>query len=389
MQKTPLSFADIIYVLRSKKVSLSYRNNLLITAVKERGIDFTLIEEFETELRKNGAIPELIEAIRQKSPKPLVISTPEAILPVTTPSPPNSAFYRKRGDDYTDKGEYERAILEYDQAIRFDPQDALAYYRRGLVYHYKNNHERAFENYKTAVELKSGLALEPMMQCVLYNPAKKDNTEKAIQECSKTIDSASGFALAYYIRGTAYRNQKDYDRAIADYNKFIELNPQNALAYINRADAHRDKENYDYALADYNKAIELDPGNEIAKKNLQQLQAEQLSILANKQKSTISPEKVNPPPQSISIGALNSHAIKLEMPVYPSDARRMRIEDKITVQITIDENGNVVSAKADSGYLLLRVSAEYAARRSKFKPITVNNQPVKATGFIVYNFNLP
>ncbi len=395
MQKAPLSFADIIYVLRSKKESLSYRNGLLITAVKERGIDFALIEEFEKELRKNGASPELIEAIRRKSTKPQVISTPKPILtatptpnPTPSPPPPDSAFYRKRGDDYIGKGEYDRAISDYNEAIRLNPQDAVAYYSRGFAYHYKNDQDRAFENYKTAIQLKNEYALQPMLQCVLYNPTKNDNTDIVIKECSKTIISASDFALAYYIRGNAYRNKKYPDLAIADYNKFIEFNPKNALVYINRGDTYRDIKDYDQAIKDYNKAIELDPSNELSKKNLQRLQAELLNFLPNNRESPASSEKVNLP-QGVTAGALNSRAIKLITPFYPPDAVKMLVQGKVTVQITIDKNGNVIAAKANSGNGLLRFSAESAARKSKFKPIIVNNQTVIATGFIVYNFILP
>jgi TonB family protein len=398
MQKASLSFADVIYVLRSKKVSLSDRNNLLITAVRDRGIDFTLIEEFERELRKNGATPELIEEIRRKNPRQRVISAPQPIRMSAVP-PPNSAFYRKRGDDYVGKGEYDRAILEYDEAIRLNPQDATAYYNRGFTYHYKNNQDRAFENYKTAIRLNSDLAQQSTMQCVLYNPTKTDNTNKAIEECSKTIDLASDFALAYYIRGKAYLNQEEPDRAIADYNKFIELNPKNALAYTSRGDAYWDKEDYDRAIADYNKAIDLDPSNETAKKNLQllqaellknlqRLQAELLKFTENESELPISSERIDPP-QTVSIGELNSRATKLVMPLYPEEAKRMLVQGKVRVQITIDEDGNVLSSKADSGHRLLRFYAESAARKSKFTPITFNNQPVVATGFIVYNFTIP
>ncbi len=387
-QKASLSFADVIYVLRSKKVSLDYRNKLLTTAVKERGIDFTLIEEFETELRKNGATAELIETIRQKSPKPQVISTPKLIVTTPTPIPPDSAFYRKRGDDYTGKGEYENAISDYNEAIRLNPLDAVAYYSRGFAYHYKNNQDRAFENYKTAIQLKSELALQPMMECVLYDATKKDDTDKAIADCTKTINSAPDFALAFYIRGNAYRNRVELDRAIADFNKFIELNPKNALAYINRGDVYFNKADYDHAAADYNKAIELDASNELAKKNLQRLQTELLNISAKKRESSALSETVNSS-QVVSLGDISSRAIRLIMPLYPPYAKSMLVKGKVTVQITIDENGNVISAKADSGNRLMRSSAEIAASKTKFKPLTVNNQTVKATGFIVYNFILP
>ena len=65
----PLSLADVLTGLRSKKTSLAQRNKLLTTAVNERGITFKLIPEIEKELKSAGASAVLLEAIRQKSPK--------------------------------------------------------------------------------------------------------------------------------------------------------------------------------------------------------------------------------------------------------------------------------------------------------------------------------
>jgi protein TonB len=58
----------------------------------------------------------------------------------------------------------------------------------------------------------------------------------------------------------------------------------------------------------------------------------------------------------------------------------------VIVNVTIDNRGNVVSAKAVQGHPLLRSAAEDAARRSKFKPVSVNGQTVNAKGSINYNF---
>ena len=42
--------------------------------------------------------------------------------------------YYNRGNAYADKGQYDRAIAEFDKAIKLNPKYALAYYIRGLVY---------------------------------------------------------------------------------------------------------------------------------------------------------------------------------------------------------------------------------------------------------------
>src|SRR5690606_31556518 len=92
-------------------------------------------------------------------------------------------------------------------------------------------------------------------------------------------------------------------------------------------------------------------------------------------------------PEFVSVGTLSqSDAITLARPVYPPLARNMRLAGKVTVAIELDEKGEVKRAEASEGPRLLRDAAEDAARKSKFKPATWQGQPIRAHGFIVYNF---
>jgi TonB family protein len=75
-------------------------------------------------------------------------------------------------------------------------------------------------------------------------------------------------------------------------------------------------------------------------------------------------------------------------PVYSLVAQRANVEGKVTVEVELNEDGEVVSANATSGHQMLRGSAEDAAKRSKFKPALHNNRPIKAKGVILYNFSL-
>lgn len=90
--------------------------------------------------------------------------------------------------------------------------------------------------------------------------------------------------------------------------------------------------------------------------------------------------------KSISGGVLNGKAISLPKPAYPAAARAERARGTVNVQVTIDEQGNVVSASAISGHELLRSAAVEAAKKSKFSPTMLEGVPVMVTGVIVYNF---
>ncbi|HJU92075.1 MAG TPA: energy transducer TonB [Pyrinomonadaceae bacterium] len=96
--------------------------------------------------------------------------------------------------------------------------------------------------------------------------------------------------------------------------------------------------------------------------------------------------KPTPPRAPISGGVLNGKAISLPKPAYPPIARAAHAAGTVVVQVLIDENGNVVSARAVSGHPLLQAVAVGAARQAKFSPTKLSGQPVKVTGVIQYNF---
>lgn len=96
---------------------------------------------------------------------------------------------------------------------------------------------------------------------------------------------------------------------------------------------------------------------------------------AQKQKQTV-----------VSGGVINGKATNLPKPAYPASAKLIRAAGEVSVQVLIDENGNVVSAKAVDGHPLLRGVSEKAALGAKFKPTLLSNQPVKVSGVIIYKF---
>ena len=93
-----------------------------------------------------------------------------------------------------------------------------------------------------------------------------------------------------------------------------------------------------------------------------------------------------PVPKQISGGVLNGKAISLPKPPYPPAARAVRASGAVSVQVLVNESGNVVSASAVSGHPLLRASAVQAARAARFEPTTLSGQAVKVSGVLTYNF---
>jgi tetratricopeptide (TPR) repeat protein len=58
------------------------------------------------------------------------------------------------GVAYREKNDYDRAIADYTQAIRLDPNDADAYLNRGVTYANKKDYAHARANWEKVLQLK-------------------------------------------------------------------------------------------------------------------------------------------------------------------------------------------------------------------------------------------
>lgn len=93
-------------------------------------------------------------------------------------------------------------------------------------------------------------------------------------------------------------------------------------------------------------------------------------------------------PVRLTSSILSGKAIEKPAPPYPPIAKAANVQGAVAVQIVIDEQGRVISAKATDGPPLLLNAAVQAAYRARFTPTVLGGQPVKVTGSITYNFLL-
>jgi TonB family protein len=90
--------------------------------------------------------------------------------------------------------------------------------------------------------------------------------------------------------------------------------------------------------------------------------------------------------RAIEGGALNGKASSLPKPEYPEIARAAKASGTVTVEVIVDEEGNVAAAKAVSGHPLLQAAAVNAARQAKFTRTLLQGEPVRISGYLTYNF---
>src|SRR5262245_18018351 len=95
-----------------------------------------------------------------------------------------------RGNHYSNKKDFDRAIADYSEAIRLVPSFANAYNDRGNAYNQRHEYDRAIADLDKAIRL---------------NPKS---------------------AIFYLNRGISWAAKTDLDRALRDYDEAIRLNPK-------------------------------------------------------------------------------------------------------------------------------------------------------------------
>ncbi|HTE89649.1 MAG TPA: TonB family protein [Terriglobales bacterium] len=91
----------------------------------------------------------------------------------------------------------------------------------------------------------------------------------------------------------------------------------------------------------------------------------------------------------VSQGVSEGLLVKRVQPVYPAQARQMRVQGPVQLQATISKDGAITNVKVMSGSPQLSRAAVDAVKQWKYKPYYLNNEPVEIQTQIIVNFKLP
>ena len=86
---------------------------------------------------------------------------------------------------------------------------------------------------------------------------KSGNPQKAVPYYTVVTTIKPDYAIAYYHRGNAKRELRQYAEAIADYDTAVKLKPDYPYVYNNRGNTRQSLKQYAEAILDYNTAIKI------------------------------------------------------------------------------------------------------------------------------------
>ncbi|MHC5933067.1 tetratricopeptide repeat protein [Nostoc sp.] len=181
-------------------------------------------------------------------------------------NPDYALAYSNRGSARHNLADNQGAIDDYTQALKINPNYTDAYINRGSAPYNLANNQGAIDDYNQALKINPDHALAYSGRGVARyilgdNQGAIDDYNQALKINPNYININSNYALAYSNRGNARYNLGDYQGAIDDYNQSLKINPDYALAYSCRGNARYNLGDNQGAIDDYNQALKINPND--------------------------------------------------------------------------------------------------------------------------------
>lgn len=203
----------------------------IATDLKSRGVEKATRED------RTGAIEDYNQAIRF--------------------NPNDAEAYYKRGNVNYDLGKLKEAKEDYSQALRLNPNHANAYYNRGLANYDLHEYQAAVEDYTEAIRINPNDG-EAYYKRGMANFELREY-QAAIEDCTRAIQGNPNDAKAYISRGLARAASGDSQGGIADFTQAIRINYNDGEAFYNRGKVRFSMADYQGAVEDYSEAIRINP----------------------------------------------------------------------------------------------------------------------------------
>ncbi|MCK9399934.1 MAG: tetratricopeptide repeat protein [Bacteroidales bacterium] len=178
-------------------------------------------------------------------------------------------IYYWRGWSYYSNLDFKKAIFDFDEAIKINPNNPDLFNDIANTYFELQEYDNAIKDYSKAIKLSPDNSDIYNNRANTYYELKE--YKNALKDYSKAIKLSPDNSNVYRNRANTYIKLQKNQKALIDCNNAIKLEPNNSLYFICRALVYTYLREYDKAIEDYYLAIKLDSENVSSKLALSEL----------------------------------------------------------------------------------------------------------------------
>ncbi len=180
------------------------------------------------------------------------------------------ALYQ-RGAGHAAKGEYQEAVRDYTQALKFAPNSSDALYNRGGAYSKLGRWDDALADFNALLDIVPNDPNTYYARAWVH--AQRGEDKAAIADLDRVLKIAPDDQEALLDRGGMNIRAGRYDDAIRDFGALLKLDPKAAAAAYNRGRAYYAKNDFKNAAEDFALTLKLRADNPYAALRLYLAQA--------------------------------------------------------------------------------------------------------------------
>jgi tetratricopeptide (TPR) repeat protein len=175
----------------------------------------------------------------------------------------------KNGLSLLQEGKTDEAIQSLEKASALDPSNPTIHYNLGAAYERKDEPDKALAQFQEAVKVKPDFGEAYLALGNMYLSQRKFDAP-AMEALTKATELLPGNYDAFYNLGVCYSNAGKYKEAESAYRKAVSINPQEPVAHYQLAMALLGQSKNQEAKTEFSKYLELNP-NAADKKEVMEL----------------------------------------------------------------------------------------------------------------------
>jgi tetratricopeptide (TPR) repeat protein len=144
--------------------------------------------------------------------------------------------HNNRGVSFSEAGDYQQAIIEYNKAIKIEPDNSVIYYNRGHAYRELLEYDKAISDLTRSIELDPNYSDPYLDRGIVFLDLAKDPQDQYLDLAMSDFDIVIMLnpddEYAYYFRGHCKDRKGETNLALFDLQMCVELSDSAGNDYL-------------------------------------------------------------------------------------------------------------------------------------------------------------